>query len=184
MTEIEKRRPPKRKERRPFALSEAQRARFEYSASPITVSDLARRLNNAAGEDAAAQMRYSSITFWLIETGMLSIVETPDGRERKQPTERGTALGLSLEERRCESGTCTAVVYNERAQHYVVEHIAEIADAEKLRFQMQGQPWSAETDRQLTELMERGVPVNRISLVLRRNISSIRARCRKLGLSE
>ena len=172
----------KKGKKQPFIITEEQRKRFEFSETPISVSEIARRFNAAVNTEGAVQMRYSGITFWLIESGLLSVDRREDGREVKLPTAAGLELGISQEVRSGANGSYTVVVYNENAQRYIVDNIDAILEAEKLRFKMQGMPWSQAEDEFLEEQAARGIPVYDIALALKRNISSVRARTKKLGL--
>lgn len=172
----------KKGKKQPFIITEEQRKRFEFSETPISVSEIARRFNAAVNTEGAVQMRYSGITFWLIESGLLSVDRREDGREVKLPTAVGMELGISQEVRSGANGSYTVVVYNENAQRYIVDNIDAILEAEKLRFKMQGMPWSQAEDEFLEEQAARGIPVYDIALALKRNISSVRARTKKLGL--
>lgn len=172
----------KKGKKQPFIITEEQRKRFEFSETPISVSEIARRFNAAVNTEGAVQMRYSGITFWLIESGLLSVDRREDGREVKLPTAAGMELGISQEMRSGANGSYTVVVYNENAQRYIVDNIDAILEAEKLRFKMQGMPWSQAEDEFLEEQAARGIPVYDIALALKRNISSVRARTKKLGL--
>ena len=172
----------KKGKKQPFIITEEQRKRFEFSETPISVSEIARRFNAAVNTEGAVQMRYSGITFWLIESGLLSGDRREDGREVKLPTAAGMELGISQEVRSGANGSYTVVVYNENAQRYIVDNIDAILEAEKLRFKMQGMPWSQAEDEFLEEQAARGIPVYDIALALKRNISSVRARTKKLGL--
>lgn len=172
----------KKGKKQPFVITEEQRKRFEFSETPISVSEIARRFNAAVNTEGAVQMRYSGITFWLIESGLLSVDRREDGREVKLPTAAGMELGISQEVRSGANGSYTVVVYNENAQRYIVDNIDAILEAEKLRFKMQGMPWSQAEDEFLEEQAARGIPVYDIALALKRNISSVRARTKKLGL--
>lgn len=172
----------KKGKKQPFIITEEQRKRFEFSETPISVSEIARRFNAAVNTEGAVQMRYSGITFCLIESGLLSVDRREDGREVKLPTAAGMELGISQEVRSGANGSYTVVVYNENAQRYIVDNIDAILEAEKLRFKMQGMPWSQAEDEFLEEQAARGIPVYDIALALKRNISSVRARTKKLGL--
>ena len=172
----------KKGKKKPFIITEEQRKRFEFSETPISVSEIARLFNAAVNTEGAVQMRYSGITFWLIESGLLSVDRREDGREVKLPTAAGMELGISQEVRSGANGSYTVVVYNENAQRYIVDNIDAILEAEKLRFKMQGMPWSQAEDEFLEEQAARGIPVYDIALALKRNISSVRARTKKLGL--
>lgn len=169
--------------RHPFVISPEEKEHFEYSQDPITFSDIARRLNVAASGEGTPQLRYSAITFWLIETGMLDILKSPGGADIKKPTERGLEAGISIESRTGANGPYDVIVYNEAAQHFIVDHIDDIVAAEKLRFEMQGKPWTKEDDALLKDMTGSGAPVHEVAVQLKRNISSVKSRMKKLGLT-
>ena len=168
--------------KQPFAITKEQCERFEYSDVPITVSEIARRLNIAAEAGPDSQLRYSSITFWLIEINMLTISKYPDGKRGQAPDGAGRGTGHIDGGARERRGTYTVVVYGRTAQRFIVENINAVLESEKLRFKMQGQPWRAEDDSTLRDGAARGVPIYEIALELSRNISSVRSRCKRLGI--
>lgn len=169
--------------KKPFSINFEQRERFEFSRTPITISEIARRMNTAAGGGVdCTQLRYSSITFWLIKIGMLAVQKHADGKETKIPTEQGGALGISVQMREGVNGAYNVVVYDEAAQHFIVDNIDAIVKTDNMRFEMQGQPWRSEDDALLQTLAERGLQVYEIALQLKRNSASVRARLRKLGI--
>lgn len=166
----------------PFYITCAEKANFEYSKAPITVSEIARRINAAVRGERKAKLRYSSITFWLIETGMLEIEKNSGVTENKYPSKRGEELGISMETRTGVNGDYDVIVYNEMAQRYILDNIDAIVSSETVRFEMQGKQWSISDDDALVDMALKGVPIFDISVQLRRNISSVRSRLKKLGL--
>lgn len=166
----------------PFYITCAEKANFEYSKAPITVSEIARRINAAVRGERKAKLRYSSITFWLIETGMLEIEKNSGVTENKYPSKRGEELGISIETRTGANGDYDVIVYNEAAQRYILDNIDAIVSSETVRFEMQGKQWSISDDDALVDMALKGVPIFDISVQLRRNISSVRSRLKKLGL--
>lgn len=167
--------------KRPFEISDEQRANFEYSEAPITISEISRRLNVAADVvGGETYLRYSGIIFWLVECGLLAAGET--GSDTKLPTELGRQLGLSTEERQGDDGAYLVVVYNKAAQRHIVDNIDAIVEAESRRFQMQGQRWRAEDDALIRRQCAKEVPLYEIALELRRSVASVRSRCRTLGI--
>lgn len=166
----------------PFYITCAEKANFEYSKAPITVSEIARRINAAVHGERKAKLRYSSITFWLIENGMLEIQKNSGVTETKYPSKRGEELGISMETRSGINGDYDVIVYNEAAQHYILDNIDEIVSSEAIRFEMQGKQWSISDDDALIDMALKSVPIFDISVQLRRNISSVRSRLKKLGL--
>lgn len=118
--------------RRQLAESKAEplgRAAVPVSAKPISASELARLLQSAAGCPGSRTLRYADIVQWLLRAGLLREVTGPDGRVHKRPTPAGEWWGISVEERVGKSGVpYRVVVYNEKAQRLVADHLEAIAE--------------------------------------------------------
>lgn len=82
-----------------FRLSLEERERVEFSSQPIPASELARRMNDAVGTQDCKKIGYRQITDWLVEVGILKLVENAVGAQRRRPTDSGEKLGISLENR-------------------------------------------------------------------------------------
>lgn len=120
-----------------FWLSLEERERVNFSKEPIPASKLAQRMNDAARTQDCKKISYRQITDWLVETGMLELVENGAGAQCKRPTAGGKRLGISVESRTGQNGPYQVVLYNENAQHFVVDNVDAIvafaADKEKGR---------------------------------------------------
>ena len=66
----------------------------------------------------------TAITNWLVEQRILQKVTTPDGKQRRVPTEEGP--GLYTETRQGMHGEYEAVLYGPEAQRFLLEHLTEI----------------------------------------------------------
>ena len=66
----------------------------------------------------------TAITNRLVEQRILQKVTTPDGKQRRVPTEEG--LGLYTETRQGMHGEYEAVLYGPEAQRFLLEHLTEI----------------------------------------------------------
>ena len=108
-----------------FRLSLEERERVEFSSRPIPASELARRMNNAAGTQDCKKITYRQITDWLVEVGMLKLVENVAGTQRR-PTESGKKMGISVESRIGHSGPYQVVLYSAEAQRFVVDNVEAI----------------------------------------------------------
>ena len=106
-----------------FRLSLEERERVTFSAKPIPASELARRMNEAVGAQDCKKISYRQITDWLVEVGMLKLVENAAGSQRRRPTDSGEKLGISLEKRMGQSGMYQVVLYNENAQRFIVDNV-------------------------------------------------------------
>ena len=105
-----------------FRLSLEERDRVEFSFRPISASELARRMNNAAGAQDCKKITYRQITDWLVEVGMLKLVENVAGTQRR-PTESGKKMGISVESRIGQSGPYQVVLYSAEAQRFIVDNV-------------------------------------------------------------
>ncbi len=82
------------------------------------------------------------------------------------------------------NGLYFVVVYNLDAQHFIIDNLDAIIEFRNTKKENQGRAWSAEHDQCLRELYQKGVPIKEIAIALKRNNRAIRARLKKLGLSE
>ena len=118
-----------------FRLSLEERERVAFSKQPISASELARRMNDAAGTQDCKKISYRQITDWLTEVGMLRLVENAAGAQRRRPTDSGEKLGISVDNRVGQYGPYQVVLYSEDAQHFIVDNVDAIvafaADKEK-----------------------------------------------------
>lgn len=117
------RKPGKKRE---FRLSLEERERVAFSARPIPVSELARRMNEAAVGQERKKISYRQITDWLAEVGMLRLEENPAGGQRRRPTASGETLGISVEDRAGQYGPYQVVLYDQGAQRFIVDNVDAI----------------------------------------------------------
>lgn len=173
-----------RPEKLPFSLTAEERSAFPFSRTPIPVSEIASRLNALSSRENMRGMTGARIAAWLADAGLLELVPQPDGKEAKRPTPQGTALGiLSVQRTSLQGEPYQVLVYTPQAQHFVVDNLEAVTAFDQARLERQGQPWTAEEDARLQELYGQEMPVGRIARELRRRVSAVRARLRKLGLA-
>jgi hypothetical protein len=115
--------PAKKHKKLPFELSFEKREAFAFSEAPIPASEIARRLNELIDAETMKKVTYSNIATWLIEIGMLKTVENPSDTATKRPTEEGEKLGITVDERTGMHGAYSVVVYNLRAQHFIIDNL-------------------------------------------------------------
>lgn len=168
----------------PFSLSAQQRESFEFSGMPIPISEVSKRINALVENENMKPMSYRAIRDWLLSLGMLEEMLDGNGKTVNRPTKQGGELGIFLESRTGLNGVYFVVVYNLDAQHFILDNLDAIMEFENRRTENQGQPWTAEHDSCLMDLHEKGVPINEIAITLKRNSGAIRARLKKLNLSE
>ena len=176
--------PQKKPKKEAFALTAEQRNAFDYSTTPIPISDLSKRLNSLSENENMVPLGYSVIRDWLMSLGMLEDALDGDGKNTKRPTPQGESIGIALDARTGTNGTYFVVVYNLAAQHFILDNLDAIIEFDRANKENQGQPWAPEHDRCLLDLHQKGVPVNEIAITLKRNSGAVRARLKKLGIAE
>ena len=176
--------PQKKAKKEPFAISLDQRSRFNYSTTPIPISEIASRINALSTHENMATLGYAAIRDWLISLGLLEEVLDGNGDPVKRPTPHGESIGIRADARTGNNGPYFVVVYDLDAQHFILDNLDAIIDLRNAKKENQGLPWSVEHDQKLRELYQKGIPVKEIAIELKRNSGAIRARLKKLGALE
>ena len=112
----------------PFDISFEEVQKFSFSDEPIAVSRIADRLNDLVTDENMKKITHRNISEWLVEIGMLKVVDKGDGKTSKAPTEDGGNIGISMEMRNGQYGNYEIVVYNRMAQEFVVDNISAIIE--------------------------------------------------------
>lgn len=165
----------------PLQISMEKRAQFAYSQTPISASEIAKRIYDLRENENMQKMTYSGIANWLYDMGMLELQYTEDGKTRKCPTLKGREIGITEEERNGKNGAYQIVIYNTHAQHFILDHLDDIIAAQNKKKGMQGESWTKEQDICLMELYENGMPLDEIAITMKRTSSAIRSRLKKIG---
>jgi hypothetical protein len=173
----------KSSEKAPFALSFEDRVRYPFGGWPATVSVIAQRLNELVDLSTMQKLKATSITAFLMQSGLLFEEEGPNGSKNKRPTEAGWKLGISTQQRSGQNGDYTAVVYDRQAQQFILDNLdAIIAINAAPLHENQGKPWEPEEDAWLRQAVQTDIDVKEMSAELKRSRASIRTRLEKLGL--
>jgi len=174
--------------RQPFFISAEKAAQFAISPTPISVSEITKRLNDLVDTEKFRKLSYTSITGWLIEIGALQTTSAKDGKNVKRPTEQGEELGISTEKRLGLYGEYSVVLYNEKAQEFILDNIeAIISYASSMKkattaSENQWRPWTSVQEECLIDLFNKDVPISEIAVTLKRSEGGVRARLKRLGL--
>lgn len=110
----------------PFFLSAEDVEKFPISDTPISISEITRRLNDLADLNVYKKLKHSDITGWLITIGVLEAKNLPDGKSIKRPTAQGIELGISTEKRTGRNGEYTGVFYNKAAQQFILDNFEAV----------------------------------------------------------
>ncbi len=182
----------------PFYISAEEISKFEFSKRPISVSEIAKRINDIANLENRVKLKYGDIAAWLIKIGLLTEHTTDEGKTVKRPTDKGKAMGISVENRSGMNGVWyTAVVYNQDAQQFIIDNIEAVMDnignekssgknSEKSNKQSasdgQKRPLTSEQDQLLVDLYSKHVSVAVIASTLGETEENLRERLKNLGL--
>ena len=99
---------------------------FEYSETPIPISEITRRINDLTEDDQRKKLNATDITNRLVSINVLKIEEL-NGKPFKLPTYDGTKLGLSVERREKDDGERYYVtLYNRKAQEFVIDNMNSV----------------------------------------------------------
>lgn len=115
---------PQKGKKEPFDETKIDVSQIKYSKSPKNVSDLVTQINELRPENMV-KLKVTAITDWLVDIGMLEILTFND-KNRKLPTAKGLSMGIVKEERTGLYGTYQAVLYNEAAQHFIIDNLPAI----------------------------------------------------------
>ena len=100
--------------------------KFEYSKEPIAISVIAQKINELK-PDNIKKLKTTALTNWLVDINMLSIVQI-NGKNHKRPTANAESMGIFLEQRDGQYGPYYVVLYNEAAQHFIIDNLPAIID--------------------------------------------------------
>lgn len=174
----------KKPQKPPFALTAEQQARFMPSEHPVTISVLAKNITALAENDELDPLKYTSISEWLTEFGLLQSVVNSNGNNTRRPTERGVSMGITAVDREGPNGPYISVLYDAEAQRFIMDNIDTIICIQnsKNNREMSNQPWTPAHDECLADLYKKNVPIGEIAATLKRTQYAIKMRIQKLGL--
>ncbi len=116
----------KKTKKAPFEITPEQLEKFEYSDTPLSLSEIAARLKALIDPENMQSLSYNDFANWLIDVGMLKEVENSEGKKKKFPAEVGESLGISTETRQGMYGEYTVVVYSREAQQFVIDNLSSV----------------------------------------------------------
>lgn len=120
-----------RHKKKSFSVSEEQLEKFNYSDTPIAISEIARRISSLPEDENMKRISYRDITKWLVSIGMLNRIISEDGKTITSPTDQGLGIGISIEERFGKNGPYTVVLYNREAQSFILDNFEAVLALKK-----------------------------------------------------
>lgn len=109
-------------DRVPFSVTPEQLLHFQFSDTPLSISEITKRINALIDTIYVKELKLGSITEWLVSINMLSSI-TVNNNTRRRPTESGKNLGITTEERSGLYGHYEAVLYSRNAQQFIIDNI-------------------------------------------------------------
>ena len=114
----------------PFSVTREQISQFECSPYPISASEISRKLADIVKNPLMKSFSVPKLNQWLIQRDLLRESADSFGKIRKLPTEQGRALGICSEQKMGRNGEYIAVLFDTRAQRFIVNNIYEILSAQ------------------------------------------------------
>lgn len=171
----------------PFSLTAEQASRFEFSSSPMSASDIAKRLEVLIDTDTVKKLTASNILAWLESIGALTKEETESGNKRTV-TDTGADMGIVSEAKISSYGNpYTAILFNRSAQQFILDNTdaiaAYIAEQKEDRKANKGTLWTQGDEMLLLDMYNNGATVRQMAQTLKRSCYGVRKRLQKMGLS-
>lgn len=116
----------KRLPKNDFYISFEDIQKFPFSDAPITISEIAKRINSLTEDENMKRIQYKNLTDWLISIKMLFVETKLDGKTAKRPTAAGIELGITTETRNGMQGSYMVVLYNRTAQQFIIDNIDSV----------------------------------------------------------
>lgn len=171
--------------KKPFALPLEKRDMYAFNSYPVTVSVITQQLNSLADNPAMQKLKTTSITGFLLQSGLLESRTNSRGKKERVPTEAGRELGIATETRIGQNGDYTAVLYHTDAQKLILDNLDAIIELNVMpRYENQNKPWTPEEELYLRESYRDGMEIKVMAEELKRSRGAIRARLKRLGLEE
>lgn len=184
------------RKKKPFSLSQHEIENFRISNGEITISAIVKKLNELKNDENMVKLTTKPITQWLLNCDLLQEVEE-NGKTVKRPTESGKSMGMSVRRMITDHGFFNAVVYNSKAQQFLLDNLLSILNFDKAinkekyksdikpqnsKSTNAGQPWSYDEERNLIDMYNKKYTIAEMSEALERSKGGIRSRLKKLGL--
>lgn len=115
--------PKEKPVKQPFQLDYEVRKQFRYSESPISISEITRRINALISTEKMQKLSYKQIRDWLVELDFLVEITQISGKITRRPTRDGVRLGITMEHREGQRGPYSVIVYDLEAQKFILDNL-------------------------------------------------------------
>ena len=114
--------------KQPFHLSFENRLKFQFSDTPIPITEITKRINDLIDSDTMSKLSYKYTIQWLIDLEALSAQTAASGKSVRRPTRMGQDLGISVEQRYGQNGIYSVTVYHLSAQRIILDNLDAIIE--------------------------------------------------------
>ena len=112
-----------------FSITRAQMAHIQLTSYPVGINEFAENIRAATGNPDMKRPNTGKITAWLMQRGLMELVNDAEGKPRRMPTEQGQRMGMSTKMRQGQNGEYLAVYYDANIQRLILDHLEEILGA-------------------------------------------------------
>ena len=176
---------PKKVKKIGFTITQEEIKKYTFDEQPTSVTMIAKKINELVDSASMGNLKTSSITTFLLQSGFLVEHESLNGRKSKVPTNQGRSIGISREERIGQNGPYFVNIYNAEAQQFILDNIyaiIEINNNQKDSGDRKEQTWTKSYDEVLIDLYNKNVPISEIAITLKKTEPDILERMKKLGI--
>ncbi len=110
------------------SLFEELREKIEVTEDAVSISVITKRINEVMEGGGYPKVTAIKLGKWLEEMGLLETVHVDERHTVKVPTEKGTAMGITPEEREHEGNYYFINMYPYEVQRYMAENIDKIME--------------------------------------------------------
>lgn len=109
-----------------FYLTDEMKANFRFSDTPISVSEIVRRITDIGPTENVKKFPITNVMKWLASIGLIEILQSGQGKTVKLPTKLGEQMGISRETRYANGHFYYVILYNKEAQEFIVDNVDAI----------------------------------------------------------
>ena len=109
-----------------FSITAEKLGKFEYSAEPIFVTEIANRISALSTDENIKRLPATRITNWLLNNGFIEERTDESGKNKRFVTAAGKEIGIYQEERDSSHGRFFATLYTTNAQHFIIDNLEAI----------------------------------------------------------
>jgi hypothetical protein len=113
---------------RPFFITDEELKRVKISETSIPVTIIVKAINEAASDPIRKKLSVITVINWLVREGYLLVQETEPGKHKKVLTDKSRSIGMSSEPREGVKGTYDIILYDKRAQRFLLNSLKDILE--------------------------------------------------------